>query len=33
MQLSLLPGLARWGALRAQIETVRVHADHSSSRR
>jgi predicted RNA binding protein YcfA (HicA-like mRNA interferase family) len=31
MQLSLLPGLARWGA--AQIETVRVRADHSSSRR
>lgn len=28
MQLSLLPGLARRGALRAQIEAVRVHADY-----
>ena len=27
MQLSILPGLARRGALRAQIEAVRVHAD------
>ena len=27
MQLSLIPGLARRGALRAQIEAVRVHAD------
>ncbi len=27
-QLSLLPGLARRGALRAQIEGVRVRADH-----
>ena len=26
MQLSFLPGLARHGALRAQIEAVRVHA-------
>ncbi len=25
MQLSFLPGLARRGALRAQIEAVRVH--------
>jgi GNAT superfamily N-acetyltransferase len=30
MQLSLLPGLARRGALRAQIEAVRVRADHRS---
>jgi GNAT superfamily N-acetyltransferase len=28
MQLSFLPGLARRGALRAQIEAVRVRADH-----
>jgi GNAT superfamily N-acetyltransferase len=28
MQLSFLPGLARRGALRAQIEAVRVHANH-----
>ena len=28
MQLSFLPGLARRGALRAQLETVRVHADY-----
>jgi len=28
MQLSLLPGLARRGALRAQIESVRVRASH-----
>jgi GNAT superfamily N-acetyltransferase len=28
MQLSLLPGLARRGALRAQLEAVRVHAGH-----
>ena len=27
MQLSFLPGLARRGALRAQIEAVRVHDD------
>ncbi len=27
MQLSFIPGLARQGALRAQIEAVRVHAD------
>ena len=27
-QLSFLPGLARRGALRAQIEAVRVRADH-----
>jgi GNAT superfamily N-acetyltransferase len=28
MQLTFLPGLARRGALRAQIEAVRVHEDH-----
>lgn len=28
MQLSFLPGLARRGALRAQIEAVRVHANY-----
>jgi len=28
LQLSFLPGLARGGALRAQIEAVRVAADH-----
>jgi GNAT superfamily N-acetyltransferase len=28
MQLSFLPGLARRGALRAQIEAVRVHDAH-----
>jgi GNAT superfamily N-acetyltransferase len=28
MQLSFLPGLARRGAWRAQIEAVRVHADY-----
>jgi GNAT superfamily N-acetyltransferase len=28
MQLSFLPGLARRGALRAQIEAVRVHQDY-----
>jgi len=31
MQLSFLPGLARRGALRAQIEAVRVRADHRGS--
>ena len=31
MQLSLLPGLARRGALRAQLEAVRVGAGHRSS--
>ncbi|WP_188942406.1 GNAT family N-acetyltransferase [Nakamurella endophytica] len=30
LQLSFLPGLARRGALRAQIEAVRVRADHRS---
>jgi GNAT superfamily N-acetyltransferase len=28
LQLSFLPGLARRGALRAQVEAVRVHADY-----
>ena len=31
MQLSFLPGLARRGTLRAQVEAVRVHADLRSS--
>ncbi|WP_406021794.1 GNAT family N-acetyltransferase [Nocardioides sp. NBC_00850] len=31
MQLSFIPGLARRGALRAQIEAVRVHADWRGS--
>ncbi|TXR56911.1 GNAT family N-acetyltransferase [Quadrisphaera setariae] len=31
MQLSFLPGLARRGALRAQLEAVRVAAAHRSS--
>ena len=31
LQLSFLPGLARRGALRAQIEAVRVGADHRNS--
>jgi GNAT superfamily N-acetyltransferase len=31
LQLSVLPGLARRGALRAQIEAVRVRADHRGS--
>jgi GNAT superfamily N-acetyltransferase len=31
MQLSFLPGLARQGALRAQLEAVRVRADHRGS--
>ena len=31
MQLSFIPGLARRGALRAQIEAVRVHADLRNS--
>lgn len=28
LQLSFIPGLSRRGALRAQIEAVRVHRDH-----
>lgn len=31
MQLSFIPGLARRGALRAQVEGVRVHADLRNS--
>jgi GNAT superfamily N-acetyltransferase len=31
MQLSFLPGLARRGALRAQLEAVRVHAGYRGS--
>jgi GNAT superfamily N-acetyltransferase len=31
LQLSFIPGLARRGALRAQIEAVRVHADRRGS--
>ncbi|RKT88204.1 L-amino acid N-acyltransferase YncA [Saccharopolyspora antimicrobica] len=30
MQLTFIPGLARRGALRAQIEAVRVHEQHRS---
>ncbi|WP_426244258.1 GNAT family N-acetyltransferase [Nocardioides sp. LHG3406-4] len=30
MQLSFIPGLSRRGALRAQLEGVRVHHDHRS---
>jgi GNAT superfamily N-acetyltransferase len=30
LQLSFIPGLARRGALRAQLEAVRVHADYRS---
>ena len=31
MQLTLIPGLARRGALRMQIEAVRVHEAHRST--
>ena len=31
LQLTVLPGLARGGALRAQVEAVRVHAEHRGS--
>lgn len=31
LQLTVLPGLARGGALRAQVEAVRVHAERRSS--
>jgi len=31
LQLSLLPGLARRGALRAQLEAIRVHSRHRGS--
>ncbi|HET6705744.1 GNAT family N-acetyltransferase [Amycolatopsis sp.] len=31
LQLTIIPGLARRGALRGQIEAVRVHSDHRGS--
>nr|WP_106965090.1 GNAT family N-acetyltransferase [Amycolatopsis orientalis] len=31
LQLTIIPGLARRGALRGQIEAVRVHRDHRGS--
>ncbi|WP_284743216.1 GNAT family N-acetyltransferase [Amycolatopsis sp. RTGN1] len=31
LQLTIIPGLARRGTLRGQIEAVRVHADHRGS--
>lgn len=31
LQLTIIPGLARRGALRGQVEAVRVHADHRRS--
>jgi len=31
LQLTFIPGLARRGALRGQIEAVRIHADHRGS--
>ncbi|GLY43624.1 N-acetyltransferase [Amycolatopsis sp. NBRC 101858] len=31
LQLTIIPGLARRGALRGQIEAVRVHIDHRGS--
>ena len=31
LQLTIIPGLARRGAFRGQIEAVRVHADHRGS--
>ena len=31
LQLTIIPGLARRGALRGQVEAVRVHADHRGS--
>ncbi|MCG3756946.1 MULTISPECIES: GNAT family N-acetyltransferase [Amycolatopsis] len=31
LQLTIIPGLARRGALRGQIEAARVHRDHRSS--
>ncbi|MEV4147254.1 GNAT family N-acetyltransferase [Amycolatopsis sp. NPDC049691] len=31
LQLTVIPGLARRGALRGQIEAVRIHADHRGS--
>lgn len=32
LQLTFIPGLSRLGALRGQIEAVRVHRDHRSDR-
>lgn len=31
VQLTIIPGLARRGALRGQVEAVRIHADHRGS--
>jgi GNAT superfamily N-acetyltransferase len=31
LQLTIIPGLSRRGALRGQIEAVRIHADHRGS--
>jgi GNAT superfamily N-acetyltransferase len=31
LQLTIIPGLARRGALRGQVEAVRIHADHRDS--
>ncbi|WP_372671847.1 GNAT family N-acetyltransferase [Amycolatopsis kentuckyensis] len=31
LQLTVIPGLARRGALRGQIEAVRIHAEHRGS--
>ncbi|MDT8915687.1 GNAT family N-acetyltransferase [Amycolatopsis sp. PS_44_ISF1] len=31
LQLSIIPGLTRSGALRGQVEAVRVHRDHRST--
>lgn len=31
LQLTIIPGLARRGALRGQVEAVRIHADHRGS--
>ncbi|MEV6878773.1 GNAT family N-acetyltransferase [Amycolatopsis sp. NPDC051128] len=31
LQLTIIPGLARRGALRGQIEAVRIHVDHRGS--
>ena len=31
LQLTIIPGLARRGALRGQIEAVRIHAEHRGS--
>ena len=31
LQLTIIPGLARRGALRGQVEAVRIHAEHRGS--